>query len=591
MKVMRGAAFKLAPDKDQESRLADIAAGRRLAYNAALELVDELYQFTAGSDPQTSEALAAGGYTPWRYLDSFTLNNLNVLLRNAGLYGNSKRLPVTVLEEAVVDALRAHAKWMAWTKDKTGRKVGKPQAARYDPRDLTFRIRKGADRALAAKDAIKLPGIKEPVRVAGLTRWLVRQLDKTEGSVRLATVKKEGGFWYASLTVEREQLAPDKIQTLADLDQPCDGRVIPFELRPDVVGGDLGLTTLPTPSDGTAFANPHFLIRSKLRLRALSKQISRAGRRRYLACWRLAIIHDPAKWAKEAELLKANPTTGRGLPVPPAYWRGLVPRSRNLLRLLEKLIILHRHIAAQRKAHGQVIASQIAKSYAAVGLESLNITGLMANSHLSRAIADAGWRGLVSAIESSLVGHGGLLIRHDTFYPSTQLCSGFLPDGTKCPGRMKLDLSTRIYQCPLCGLVLGRDLNAALNLRPRRNQVETALKAREEAKGAYDQKMANRAKRAEKTKETKAQAKAAKAARRAEQEEAIATLSDVISVDRVTRETLNWSGERTANEAEETLPRRRFLDLAALAAGGSGRIDYVVGVPGNSASLLAEPTG
>ena len=589
MKVMRGATFKLAPRADQAARLTDIAAGRRLAYNAALELVDELYQFTSGSDPQTSEAMVLGGYTPWRYLDTFALNNLNKLLRNAGVYGNPARLPVTALEEAVVDALRAHQRWAGWAKDKTGRNVGKPQAAPYNPSELTFRIRKGADKALSTKNAIKLPGIKEPIKVVGLTRWLARQLAQNQGGVRLATVKKEAGDWYASLTIEREQLRSDQIESLADLDQVCAGSVIPFELRPDVVGGDLGLTTLLTLSDGTIFANPRFLGRSRLRLRALSKQIARAERRRYLECWRLAVVHDPVKWAKEAALLAQNPTTGKGLPVPPAYWRGQVPRSQNLLVLLDKLATLHRHIAAQRQAYAQVIASQIAKNYAVVGAETINITGLMANSHLARSIADAGWHGLIQMLESSLTDHGGLLIRHDRFYPSTQLCSGFLPDGDKCLGRMKLELSTRIYQCPSCGLVLGRDLNAAVNLRPSRDQVESALRAREEAQTAYNKKMVKRAKQAEKTKETKAQTKAAKATRRAAQE--ITAATDVAaSVDRVTWETLNWSGERTANGAESDLSRRRFLD-AALSAAGSGRTGIVPGVSEGSASFVAESTG
>ena len=586
---MRGATFKLSPDAGQEAMLVDLAAARRLAYNAALVLLDELYQFSAGSDPQTSEAMITGGYTPWRYLDPFALNNLNSLLRQAGTYGNSKRVPTTVLEEAVIDACRAQARWVKYLATKAGRKVGKPGPAQYDPKNLTFRVRKGAEAALGTKDAIKLPGIKTPIAVVGLTRWLARQLAQTAGSVRLVTVRKEAGDWYASLTLEREQLRPDKIKSLADLDVACARRVIPFERRPDVVGGDLGLTTLLTLSDGRSFANPHFLVRSRRRLRALSKAVSRAERRRYLACWRLAVAHDPLKWSKETELLQLNPTTGRGLPTPPAYWRGQVPRSQNLLVLIKKLTTLHRHIAAQRKAYAQVIASQIAQSYAVVGLETLNITGLMANSHLARSIADAGWRDLISAIESKLSDHGGLLFRHDTFYPSSQLCSGTLPDGSQCPGRLKLELAMRIYECSVCGLVLGRDLNASINLRPSRDQVGIALKAREEAQIAYAKKMSARAKRVEKTKKTKVQAKADKAARQAEKE-APATADAVAAVDQVTWETLNWSGERTANGFDLGRPMRRFLEMAQPAM-GSGRTSYVVGVPADSASIAAESTG
>jgi len=493
---------------------------------------------------------------------------------------------VTAIEEAVVDAYRAHRRWVGWVTHKKGRKVGKPGPAQYGPEDLTFRIRNGANLALATKDTIKLPGIKSPLAVVGLTRWLSRQMTQTQGSVRLMTIKKEAGSWFASLTVEREQLGPDKIRSLSELDAVCSGRVIPFELRSDVVGGDLGLTTLLTLSDGQIFANPRFLGRSRRRLRALSKAVSRAERRRYLACWRLAVAHDPVKWSGPAELLKLNPTTGKGLPTPPAYWRGQVPRSRNLLRLLGKLRTLHHHIAAQRKAYAQTVAAQIAREYTVLGLETLNITGLMANSRLARSIADAGWRELTSAVESILLDSGGLLVRHDTFYPSTQLCSGTLPDSTKCPGRMKLSLSTRIYECPICGLVLGRDINAAANLRPTRDQVGDAIAGREAALKDYSKKMADRAAKAQKTQATKAAKEKDKAARRAERE-SVAAAKTAASVDRVTRETLNWSGERTAKEADLGRPLRRFLDVAFIAT-GSGRTSYVAGVPCGSAPMLSQ---
>jgi putative transposase len=578
---MRGARFKLAPNDGQEGTLVDMAGARRLAYNSALELIDELYQFKVGSDPQISEAMIDGGYVPWRYLDPFTLNNINKIIRNSGVYGNPKRVPTTVVEEAVVDACKAHHRWVEYITTKKGRKVGKPQPAKYDPDGSTFRIRKGAVTALETKDAIKLPTIKEPIAVVGLTRWLKRQLKQTDGSVRLVTVKREHGSWFASVVVEREQLEPDKIKTVMDLDDVRSGGVIPFELRPDVVGGDLGLTTLLTLSDGRVFENPRFLGRSKLRLRAISKAVSRAERRRYLKCWRLAVEHDPVKWTKEAELLRLNPATGKGLPVPPAYWRSQVPRSRNLLVLLDKLNRLHRHITAQRKANAQIVASQIGRDYAALGLETLNITGMMANSHLARSIADAGWRDLTSAIESSIVDHGGLPIRHNTFYPSTQLCSGFLADDTKCPGRMKLKLSTRIYECEICGLVIGRDLNASINLRPSRDQVATAISAREAVAIAYNKKISDRAKKAKKAGKTIA----AKARAKAATQEPATTAENVVNVDRMTRETQNWSGERTANRSDVSPTVRRFLDVAI--ATGSGRTS--LGVPTDSA--FAEPTG
>ena len=603
----------LCPDAAQEAALADMGIARRLAYNSALELIGEVYRFETGSDPQTSEAMVLGGYTPWRYLDTFSLNNIGAVLRRGGSYGIGGNVPITLVEEAATDAYRAHKRWVGdlvkgKTGHRSGRKVGKPEAIPYGE-DPTFRIRKGAAISLAVKDAVKLPGIATPIPVRGLTRWLTRQVEKGSGSVRQVTVKREAGVWYAALTVEREQAEPDRIGSVSDLDlivgnPGCGRSVVPFELRPDVAGGDLGLTTLLTLSDGTQFANPRFFARSRKRLRALNKAISRAERRRYAQCWRLAVAHDSAKWAAEAALLALDPVRGKGLPAPPAYWRGQVPRSRNLLDLLSKARRLHRHIAAQREAYILVVAAQIARRYAVLGLESLNITGLMANSRLSRAIGDAGWGELVSAIESVLVDHGGMLIRHPATYPSTQLCSGYLPDGSKCPGRMKLDLSTRVYECKVCGLVIGRDLNASLNLRPTRDHAEKAIVARADAVTAYSKKMASRSVRAARAGQINAAKRKDKAARRAAVAHVVTTAimtpisnpysnaveSSAAAVDRVTRETLNWPGEGAANQASAVAPVRRSPD-AAFRTAGSGRTD-VVGVPnGQQIIVSAVPTG
>ena len=598
MKVMRGSRFALRPDAEQEAALTDLGVARRLAYNSALELIEEVYGFLPGSDPQISEAIIAGGRTPWRYLDAFSLNKITNALRHSGAYGNSDRVPVTLVEEATVDVCRAHKRWVD-SIGKPGRKVGKPGPIPYGD-DPTFRIRKGANISLAAKDAIKLPGIAKPIAVRGLTRWLIKQLAATEGSVRQVTVKREAGVWYAAVAVEREQLEPDRIKDASELNliiARLDGRnsVTPFELRADVVGGDLGLTTLLALSDSTEIANPRFLGRSRRRLRALNKAVSRAERRRYAACWRLAVAHDPVKWAKEAELLKLDPATGRGLPVPPACWRGQVPRSQNLLELLAKARQLHAHIANQRQAHALLVAARIARDYAAVGLETLNITGPMANSRLSRSIADAGWRKLTCAIESSLIDHGGVLVRQATTCPSSQLCSGYLIDGSKCPGRMKLRLSERVYVCPICGLVIGRDLNAAVNLRPTRDQMEKAIQARADATTAYNTKMAKRTAKAVCAAKTNAARIQAKAERKA----AVAAASDpgsnaaepsAATVDRVTWETLNWPSEGAANQASLDFPVRRSPEAAILAV-GSGRTEPSEFSLSQSARPPAELTG
>lgn len=52
---------------------------------------------------------------------------------------------------------------------------------------------------------------------------------------------------------------------------------------------------------------------------------------------------------------------------------------------------------------------------------------------------------------------GKFLVKADKFFPSTKQCSS-------CKGKREMELSERVYKCDYCGLVIDRDLNAALNL-------------------------------------------------------------------------------------------------------------------------------
>lgn len=49
------------------------------------------------------------------------------------------------------------------------------------------------------------------------------------------------------------------------------------------------------------------------------------------------------------------------------------------------------------------------------------------------------------------------IVSRDRFFPSTKTCS-------KCDSVQEMDLSVRVYSCKKCGLVIDRDLNAAINL-------------------------------------------------------------------------------------------------------------------------------
>ena len=91
-------------------------------------------------------------------------------------------------------------------------------------------------------------------------------------------------------------------------------------------------------------------------------------------------------------------------------------------------------------------------------MEDLNVTGMMKNRHLSRAIQEQNFAKFKAYMKYKCEWNGIEFIQVDKFYPSSKMCSN-------C-GSIKKDLklSDRTYVCPECGAIIDRDLNAAINL-------------------------------------------------------------------------------------------------------------------------------
>ena len=94
-----------------------------------------------------------------------------------------------------------------------------------------------------------------------------------------------------------------------------------------------------------------------------------------------------------------------------------------------------------------------------ITIEDLNVSGMLKNRHLSRAIAECEFYYFRALLERKCREYGIQLRIVDRFYASSKTCS-------RC-GHIKKDLklSDRVYECTECGLVIDRDCNAALNLR------------------------------------------------------------------------------------------------------------------------------
>lgn len=92
-------------------------------------------------------------------------------------------------------------------------------------------------------------------------------------------------------------------------------------------------------------------------------------------------------------------------------------------------------------------------------LEDLNVSGMMKNKHLAKAVSEQKLYEFRRQIEYKADWNNIEVIFADRFYPSSKMCS-------RC-GYVKKDLklSDRVYICPKCGFVIDRDFNASLNLK------------------------------------------------------------------------------------------------------------------------------
>ena len=186
----------------------------------------------------------------------------------------------------------------------------------------------------------------------------------------------------------------------------------PVNTRPPV-GVDAGLNRLATLSDGRKYENQRPLVHHLKKLRRLNKELARR-------------------------------TKG----------------GKNWLKTKEKLARAHYEIACLRLDWLHKLTTEIAATSGIVGIEDLHVKGLIRNRCLARSFSDAAVGKLLDLLESKVKSRGGLLIKVDRFYPSSQLCH--------CCGTRKTDLKleNRVFECPNldCEYVGDRDENAAINL-------------------------------------------------------------------------------------------------------------------------------
>jgi len=133
-------------------------------------------------------------------------------------------------------------------------------------------------------------------------------------------------------------------------------------------------------------------------------------------------------------------------------------RSANRAKAAARLARVHARVANVRADALHKATSAIAQRYETAVAEDLNVHGMVRNRRLARAIHDAGFGQALRMLDYKTARNGGRLIKAGRWFPSSRTCSG-------CGAvKTKLTLSERMYVCDICGVVLDRDVNAAVNL-------------------------------------------------------------------------------------------------------------------------------
>ena len=191
----------------------------------------------------------------------------------------------------------------------------------------------------------------------------------------------------------------------------------------DGIGIDLGLKDFAILSNGKTYKN----INKSARLKKLEKQLRREQKR----------------LSRKYENLK----------------KGEVTQRANIQKQKLKVQKLHHKTDNIRTDYINKIIAEIVKTKPSfITIEDLNVSGMMKNRHLSKAVASQKFYEFRTRLKAKCNDNGIELRVVDRFYPSSKLCH--------CCGQIKKDLkiSDRIYRCA-CGYVEDRDFNASLNLR------------------------------------------------------------------------------------------------------------------------------
>jgi putative transposase len=283
---------------------------------------------------------------------------------------------------------------------RAGTRVGFPRFRSRRRATPSVRFTTGTIRVEPDRGHVTLPRLGR-LKTHESTRKLARRLEAGTARILSATVRLQSGRWYCAFTVEVR-------------------RTVRRPARPDAtVGVDLGLSTLAVLSTGQHVPNPAHLAAGLRKLGTAARAMARRT--------------------------GTDRRTGQ-------------QASRRWHRARDHLSRLHARVGNLRRDALHKLSTSLAATYGTIVVEDLNVAGMLRNRRLARHIADAGFAELRRQLASKTRWNAGTLAVADRWFPSSKTCSA-------CQTvKPKLSLATRTFTCHTCGLVIDRDLNAAINL-------------------------------------------------------------------------------------------------------------------------------
>ncbi len=113
------------------------------------------------------------------------------------------------------------------------------------------------------------------------------------------------------------------------------------------------------------------------------------------------------------------------------------------------------------------LSTDIVNNQDLIGVEDLDIKGMVSNHKLAKSISDAGWSMFNNFLEYKSVWQSKTYQKVERFYPSSQLCS-------VCGSKQIMPLHLRTYVCKDCKTIIDRDFNASKNIELRALQLALA---------------------------------------------------------------------------------------------------------------------